>query len=95
MSTEPQSAALAAQIAAAEASPGAFRAFLAWALQRQAKYEAERRAWRRQNPIIDVKALEAEYGIEPDILTVEQLKANAPKLMMPTKSKPPPPEGTL
>lgn len=80
MSVEPESPLLRALIAEDEAraaaTPGAFGAFLRWAAGRRAQYARERTAWRRANPLIDVKALEDQYGITADILPIEKLKAS-------------------
>ncbi len=49
--------------------------FQAWAARQQAKYEADRRQWRVDHPVIDVAALEAKYGVRHEMLSVEKLKA--------------------
>jgi hypothetical protein len=86
MATEPESPALRTMIAADQAAsrlnPGLFKAFLGWAADRQAQYERERRAWRAAHPLVDVGALEAQYGVQADILTTDQLRASAPTLLI-------------
>jgi hypothetical protein len=67
---------------AIEPDAGRFAEFLAWALGRQAAYERARAAWRIDHPLIDVKALEAAYGVAPDILSIDQLKASAPAIIV-------------
>jgi hypothetical protein len=70
--------AAAALAAVQHGQDGMFAEFLAWALGLQDAYERARAVWRIHHPLIDVKALEAAYGVAPDILSIDQLKASAP-----------------
>jgi hypothetical protein len=77
MPTEPQTlAAIAAADTLASEHPN-WVAFVAWAREQQALYEASRQRWRAQNPAVDVAALEDAYGVSPVVLTIEQLKGAA------------------
>lgn len=93
MSVEPESPLLRALIAqdqaAADRTPGEFGAFLRWAAARRAQYALERRAWRDANPLIDVKALEDQYGITADILPIEKLKASPVLILGPPDNEGP------
>ena len=75
MPTESQTrAALAAAERLASEHP-TWIAFVAWARSQQALYEASRREWRAQSPVVDTAALEEAYGVAPvAALTVEQMK---------------------
>jgi hypothetical protein len=54
-----------------------WQSWLAWCAAKQRKYERERARWRRDHPVIDVKALEEKYGVKHEMLSVEKLKAPA------------------
>jgi hypothetical protein len=74
--------AAAALTAVKNGQDGQFAEFLAWALGLQAAYERARAARRIHHPLIDVKALEEAYGVAPDILSIAQLKASAPAIIV-------------
>ena len=65
MPTEAEIRAALAQADRVAAEHPEWTAFVAWARQAQALYEASRRQWRAQNPMIDVAALEGDYELTP------------------------------
>lgn len=70
----PTEAEVRAAVAAAEqlaAEHPNWAAFAVWASRERKLYEASRRAWRAQNPAVDVAAIERDYDLSPAVLAIQ------------------------